>query len=123
SMLFVSLSIVVVPRPVTTTNRLTVVVTVTIASMNPYADIVLLMYNVWCQTYGCMTRYEPATQSYTSDFFESWKVEDPNTWVFTMKPGLKRHNGEPVVPEDFVHSIDRIKTDPQSRQEIGRAHV
>jgi ABC-type transport system substrate-binding protein len=63
-----------------------------------------------------MTRYEPATQSYTSDFFESWKVEDPNTWVFTMKPGLKRHNGEPVVLEDFVHSIDRIKTDPQSRQ-------
>jgi peptide/nickel transport system substrate-binding protein len=98
-------------------------VTETIATINPYADSVLLMYDIWCQTYGCMTRYEPETQSYSSDFFESWKVEDPNTWVFTMKPGLKRHNGEPVVPEDFVHSINRIKTDPQSRQQYHVADV
>ena len=116
SLLVVSSGPLFVPTQARATTRVTVAVTETIASVNPYADSVLLMYNVWCQTYGCMTRYEPATQSYSSDFFESWKVEDPNTWVFTMKPGLKRHNGEPVVAEDFVHSIDRIKTDPQSRQ-------
>src|SRR5665213_960523 len=87
------------PTPAPAATRVTIAVTETIASVNPYADSVLLMYNIWCQTYGCMTRYVPETQSYTSEFFESWKVEDPNTWVFTMKPGLKRHNGEPVVAE------------------------
>ena len=74
------------------------------------------MYGVWCQIYGCMFRYDDKKQDYVSEFFESWKVEAPTTWVFTMKSGLKRHNGEPVVAKDFVHSINRIKTDPQSRQ-------
>ena len=97
-------------------SRVTVAVTETIASINPYADSVSLMYNVWCQTYGCMMRYDPVKADYDSDFFESWKVEDPNTWVFKLKPGLKRHNGEPVVPEDFVHSIWRVRNDPQTRQ-------
>src|SRR6185437_12563205 len=87
------------PAPAKAASRVTVAVTETIASVNPYADSVLLMYNIWCQTYGCMTRYVPETQSYTSDFFEKWTVEDPNTWVFTMKAGLKRHNGEPVMAE------------------------
>src|SRR5215475_8100610 len=104
------------PTQSSAASRVTIAVTETIASVNPYADSVLLMYNIWCQTYGCMTHYDPATQAYTSDFFESWAIEDPNTWVFTMRPGLKRHNGEPVIAEDFVHSINRIKTDPQSRQ-------
>jgi len=104
------------PVPVSAATRVTVAVTETIAGVNPYADSVTLMYSVWCQVYGCMVRYEPEKQSYTSDFFESWKVEDPQTWVFTLKPNLKRHNGEPVVLEDFVHSINRAKTDPQTRQ-------
>jgi peptide/nickel transport system substrate-binding protein len=104
------------PAPVFAATRVTVAVTETIAGVNPYADSVVLMYNVWCQTYGCMMRFLPEKQDYISDFFESWKVEDPHTWVFTLKPDLKRHNGEPVVPEDFVHSINRAKTDPQTRQ-------
>jgi peptide/nickel transport system substrate-binding protein len=104
-------------------SRVTIAVTETIASTSPIADSVNLMYGVWCQVYGCWTRYDDKTQTYISDFFDSWKVEDPTTWVFTMKPGLKRHNGEPVVAEDFVHSINRIKTDPQSRQAYNVAEV
>jgi peptide/nickel transport system substrate-binding protein len=104
-------------------SRVTIAVTETIASTNPIADSVNLMYGVWCQVYGCWTRYDSKTQTYVSDFFESWKTEDPITWVFTMRPGLKRHNGEPVVAEDFVHSINRIKTDPQSRQAYNVAEV
>ena len=104
-------------------GRVTIAVTETIASTNPIADSVNLMYGVWCQVYGCWTRYDDKTQTYVSDFFESWKVEDPTTWVFTMRPGLKRHNGEPVVAEDFVYSINRIKTDPQSRQAYNVAEV
>jgi len=109
--------------PAAAAGRVTIAVTETIASTNPIADSVNLMYGVWCQVYGCWTRYDDKTQTYVSDFFESWKVEDPTTWVFTMKPGLKRHNGEPVVAEDFIHSINRIKTDPQSRQAYNVAEV
>lgn len=98
-------------------TRVNIAVTETIAGLNPYADSVSLMNAVWCQVYGCMVRYQESTASYTSDLFESWSVEDPLTWVFKLKPGLKRHNGEPVVPEDIVHSINRMKNDPKSRQQ------
>ena len=102
--------------PAAAQTRATVAVTETIAGVNPYADSVSLMNGVWCQVYGCMVRYDHDTGKYTSDLFESWTVEDPNTWVFKLKPNLKRTNGEPVVPEDVVHSIDRMRNDPNSMQ-------
>src|ERR1051325_9379330 len=109
--------------PALAQSRVTIAVTETIASTNPIPDSVNLMYGVWCQVYGCWTRYDDKTQTYVSDFFESWKVENPTTWVFTLRPGLRRHNGEPVVAEDFVHTVNRIKTDPQSRQAYNVAEI
>jgi peptide/nickel transport system substrate-binding protein len=102
------------PAPAKT--RVTVAVTETIASYNPYGDSVALMNTVWCQVYGCMMRYDPKLGKYVSDLFSEWRTIDPITWIFKLKPGLKRHNGEPVVPADFVHSVNRMRTDPQSRQ-------
>jgi peptide/nickel transport system substrate-binding protein len=102
--------------PALAASRVTVAVTETIASTNPLADSVNLMYGIWCQVYGCMMRYDDKKQDYVSDVFESWKVEDPRTWVFTIKPGLKRHNGERVVAEDFVHSISNRGRPTMSRR-------
>ena len=48
---------------------------------------------------------------------DSWEVKDPNTWIFRLKKGLKRHNGGPeLTAADVVHSINRLKTDPRSAQ-------
>ncbi|MGV6875070.1 ABC transporter substrate-binding protein [Pseudochelatococcus sp. B33] len=109
-------SVMLTAAPALAKTRVTVSVTETIAGANPYADSVSLMNAVWCQVYGCMVRYDNETASYTSDFFESWTVEDPLTWVFTFKPGLKRSNGDPVLAEDIVHSFDRTRNDPDSKQ-------
>jgi peptide/nickel transport system substrate-binding protein len=57
--------------PAMAASRVTVAVTETIASTNPIADSVNLMYGVWCQIYGCMMRYDDKTQDYVSDVFES----------------------------------------------------
>lgn len=109
-------SLILAATPAFAKTRVTVAVTETIAGANPYADSVSLMNAVWCQVYGCMVRYDSDTQSYTSDLFESWTVEDPLTWVFKFKPGLKRSNGDPVLAEDIIHSFDRIRNDPDSKQ-------
>jgi peptide/nickel transport system substrate-binding protein len=50
SLLVVSSGPLFAPTRASATTRVTVAVTETIASVNPYADSVLLMYNVWCQT-------------------------------------------------------------------------
>ena len=50
---------------------------------------------------------------------ERWEVDkaDKNVWTFHLKRGLKRQNdGVELTSADVVHSVDRINTDPQSKQ-------
>jgi peptide/nickel transport system substrate-binding protein len=104
-------------------TRATVAVTETIASVNPYADSVSLMYNLYGATYGNFVDYDYDKGTYTSQYMESWKVIDPLTWEFKLKKGLVRHNGEPVVVADIVHSVNRAKNDPQSKQKHNVRYV
>jgi peptide/nickel transport system substrate-binding protein len=97
-------------------TRVSIGVTETIASHNPYADSVSLMYAVLCQTYGCLFDRDYAGQKFTSRIVDKYEVKDPLTWVFNLKRDIKRNNGEPVVAADIIHSVNRAKNDPQSRQ-------
>jgi peptide/nickel transport system substrate-binding protein len=97
-------------------TRVTAAVTETIASVNPYADSVSLMYAVYSQTYGSLVDWSFAKGGYVSRFAESWSNPDKLTWAFKLKKGLKRNNGEPVVAADIIHSVNRAMNDPQSKQ-------
>ncbi len=40
---------------------------------------------------------------------ESWEISDDNlTWTFTLRDGVKFHNGRELVADDVVYSFDRI---------------
>lgn len=104
-------------------TRVTVAVTETIASFNPYADSVSLMYAVYSQSYGNFFDWNFEKQSYVSRFAESWTNPDKLTWHFKLKKGLKRNNGEPVVAADIVHSINRAMNDPQTKQKHNVRYV
>jgi peptide/nickel transport system substrate-binding protein len=97
-------------------TRVTAAVTETIASVNPYADSVSLMYAIYSQTYGNIVDWSFDKGGYVSRFAESWSNPDTSTWVFKLKKDLKRNNGEPVVAADLMHSIWRAGNDPQTRQ-------
>jgi ABC-type transport system substrate-binding protein len=47
----------------------------------------------------------------------SWKIDpnDPKRWLFTLREGVKWHDGCPFTPEDVVWNFKRIldKTSPQ----------
>ena len=48
---------------------------------------------------------------------EKWEAIDPTTWRFTLRKGLKRHDGGPgPTSADVVHTLKRIRTDPESVQ-------
>jgi peptide/nickel transport system substrate-binding protein len=104
------------PAEAQSRSRVTVAVTETIASVNPYADSVALMYAIYCQTYGCLVDYSFEKGGYISRVAESWSTPDPKTWVFKLKKGLKRNNGEDFKAADIAHSVWRSNNDPQSRQ-------
>ncbi len=39
----------------------------------------------------------------------AWKAVDPKTWRFTIRPGIKFHNGEPCDAAAVAFSINRLK--------------
>ena len=39
----------------------------------------------------------------------SWQNPDATTWIFTIRPGIRFHDGTPLTAEDVVYSIERIR--------------
>jgi peptide/nickel transport system substrate-binding protein len=40
---------------------------------------------------------------------ESWRAVDPLTWAFTLRPGVRFHDGSPLTPADVAFSLMRAK--------------
>ncbi|MCC6775885.1 MAG: ABC transporter substrate-binding protein [Hyphomicrobiales bacterium] len=107
-------------------SQVTVGVTETIASYNPYADSITLGYGIWCEVLGCLGIYDFKRGDYVGMLAESWEVDkaDHNVWTFRLKRGLKRHHdGRELSAEDVVHSVTRVNTDPQSKQKHNTAPI
>jgi peptide/nickel transport system substrate-binding protein len=102
--------------PVAGATRVTVGVTESIVSLNPYADSILLGYSLWCEVLGCLVTYDNRSHDFAPGLAASWRVEDPTTWIFDLRPNVQWQDGRPLTAADVVHSITRIKTDPDSRQ-------
>lgn len=104
-------------------TRISIGVTETMDTFNPYADSVSLMYSVWCQVLGCLGTYDFDKGQHVGLVIERWEVKDPNNWIFHVRKGLKFHNGMPVTAHDIVHSLGRTRSDPQSKQRQNVAAV
>ncbi|MBM4297703.1 MAG: peptide ABC transporter substrate-binding protein [Deltaproteobacteria bacterium] len=97
-------------------TRISIGVTETMDTFNPYADSVSLMYSVWCQVLGCLGTYDFDKGQHVGLVIERWEVKDPHNWLFHVRKGLKFHNGTPVTAHDIVHSMGRTRKDPYSKQ-------
>jgi peptide/nickel transport system substrate-binding protein len=45
----------------------------------------------------------------------TWKNDAPTTWTFTLRKGVKFHEGQPLTAADVAWSIERALHDPRSR--------
>ena len=86
-------------------TRISVGVTETMETFNPYGDSVSLMYSVWCQVLGCLGTYDFDQGKYVGLVVESWEVKDPKTWIFHLRKSNRFHDGSPLTAEDVIHSI------------------
>src|SRR5580658_9194332 len=58
---------------------------------------------IWDTLYGVNDKLEPQPQ-----MVEGYELSpDAKTWTFRLRPGLKFHDGEPVLAKDVVASINR----------------
>jgi peptide/nickel transport system substrate-binding protein len=114
--MFAGLLISGAPSLVDAQSRVTIGVTETMETYNPYGDSVALLYGIWCQVYGCLGTYDFEKGDYVGMLADRWETTDPNTWLFHLRADARWQDGSPVTAEDVLHSYNRVKTDPQSKQ-------
>lgn len=102
-------------------NRVTIGVTETMETHNPYGDSVALLYGIYTEITGPMCKYNWKTGAWEGRLAKSWEVKDPNTWIFNLDERYKFNDGTPVTAADVVHSFKRVLTDPQSKQKASVA--
>jgi peptide/nickel transport system substrate-binding protein len=103
-------------------TRVSVGVTETIETANPYGDSVSLLYGIWSEITGPFCTYNYQKGDFEGRLAERWKVENPTTWVFYLNKNYKFNDGSPVTADDVVHSMmTRVINDPQSKQKASVA--
>ena len=51
----------------------------------------------------------------------AWKQTSPTTWVFTMRKGVKFHDGSPLKVEDLMYSVERSAMPTSNMKDYGLA--
>ncbi len=103
-------------------SRVSIGVTETIETHNPYGDSVSLLYGIWSEVTGPFCTFNYDKGDFEGRLAERWKVENPTTWVFYLNKNYKFNDGSPVTADDVVHSMmHRVINDPQSRQKASVA--
>src|SRR5512145_295552 len=103
-------------------TRVSVGVTETIETHNPYGDSVSLLYGIYSEITGPFCTYNFDKGDFEGRLAERWKVENPTSWVFSLNKSYTFSDGSPVTADDVVHSvITRVVKDPQSKQKASVA--
>ncbi|MEA2658218.1 MAG: peptide/nickel transport system substrate-binding protein [Candidatus Binatota bacterium] len=98
-------------------TRVSIGVTETIETYNPYGDSVSLLYGIFSEVTGPFCTYNYAKGDFEGRLAERWKIENPTTWIFFLSKNYKFNDGTPVTADDVSHSLmNRVINDPQSKQ-------
>lgn len=63
---------------------------------------------VQTQIYDTLMREDPETGEILPGLAVAWESPDPLTFRYTLREGVKFHNGEPVTAEDVAFTFNRI---------------
>lgn len=82
-------------------------------TLNPAYAFLASSYVIFDNVYSSLVKEGPDGK-YFGDLAQSWEASsDGLTWTFTLKSGIKWHNGAPLTAEDVAWSINEIKNDPE----------
>jgi len=85
-------------------TRVSIGVTETIETHNPYGDSVSLLYGIYSEITGPFCTYSYAKGDFEGRLAERWKVENPMTWIFYLSKNYKFNDGTPVGAEDVFRN-------------------
>jgi len=104
---WIVLSLLLLARPVAAEpTQLTIVQPAEATTMDPGRSTQVLTVNYFYNLYDSLTRWDAALQLQPG-LATSWKAVNDITWEFTLRPGVKFHDGSPVTAEDVRATIER----------------
>jgi peptide/nickel transport system substrate-binding protein len=62
--------------------------------------------------YDTLVVHDVRTRGFLPSLAAKWQTPDPNTWVFTLRAGVKFHDGSPLTARDVKASLDRMIAQP-----------
>ena len=75
-------------------------------TMDPGRSTQVLTVNYFVNVYDTLTRWDAALQLQPG-LATAWKTVNETTWEFTLRPGVKFHDGSPFTAEDVKATLER----------------
>src|SRR5437870_11627065 len=101
------------PTPAIAGGTLRVAIAAEAASLDPWNDDASLVATR--QTFETLVEVDPATSRITPALASGWQMtNDGASWTFTLRDGVRFHDGNPLDPAAVVASLQRRMTTPRA---------
>lgn len=89
---------------------LTIGMTQGIDSMNPVRGVTVAAFEAWNMTYPTLTDKAAKDFATVPGLATKWESsDDGKTWTYTLRPGMKWSDGEPLTAEDVAYTVNRSR--------------
>jgi peptide/nickel transport system substrate-binding protein len=86
-----------------------------VPDVDPYRNSLrtglILAHEAW----DTLVYRDPATFKIVPALATAWQFTDPTTLDFTLRPGIKFHNGDPFSADDVVYTFQSVMNDPKAQ--------
>lgn len=98
-----------------TAERLTILTSVSLSSLDPYAFSSSPEYGIWTHMAESLVDVDYVKMDYVGVLAESWEFQGKK-WVFHLRKGVRFHDGSLFTAKDVIYSYQRILNHKKSPQ-------
>jgi peptide/nickel transport system substrate-binding protein len=91
-------------------------------TMDPGRSTQVLTVNYFVNLYDTLTRWDQSLKL-VPGLATAWKNVNETTWEFTLRPGVKFHDGTPLTAEDIKATLERNLTPGKTVVQAGFATI
>ena len=83
-----------------------------LADLDPYHNTLRTGLVLAHQSWDTLIYRDPQTFQFKPLLATTWRQTDDLTWEFTLRPGVRFHDGSPFTAADVVYTVQSILADP-----------